>query len=116
MRKIFVSLAAIAVLAGGACGGDKKESSTQTTSGKAAAVTIKAEGTTWNPGDVTVKPGDVVEWNVAGSIVHDLRGDDDVSHKAGSQFTYRHTYSKAGTYSFQCSIHPKMVGTVTVSA
>ena len=50
-----------------------------------------------------------------GSIVHDLKGDEGVSHKAASKFTVTHTFDKAGTYRYQCTIHPGMTGTVTVN-
>jgi plastocyanin len=116
MRKFLVAIAALTFLGGAACGGggSKKETPTTASGGAAPAATVKAEGTTWSPNEVTVKAGDVVEWKVDGSIVHDLKGDDDVSHKAGSSFTATHTYAKAGTYAFQCTIHAGMNGTVTV--
>ena len=117
MRKALVAAAALVFLGGAACGGGgtKKATTTTTPGGTAPAVTIKSEGTTWNPQEVTVKVGDVVEWDVDGSIVHDMKGDDGVSHKPGSKFTNQHTYSKAGTYAFQCTIHAGMNGTVTVN-
>jgi plastocyanin len=52
---------------------------------------------------------------VAGSIVHDLHGDEGVAHKAASTFKVTHKYDKAGTYAYQCTIHPGMKGTVTVN-
>ena len=117
MRKALVAAAALVFLGGAACGGGggKKATPTTVAGGNSPAVTIKSEGTTWNPQEVTVKVGDLVEWNVDGSIVHDLHGDENVLHKAGSKFTATHTYTKAGTYSFNCSIHSGMNGTVTVT-
>ncbi|HVV37641.1 MAG TPA: hypothetical protein VHC63_13610 [Acidimicrobiales bacterium] len=117
MRKILVAVAALTMVGGAACGGggSKKATTTTQASGTAPAAVIKAEGTTWTPQEVTVKVGDVVEWDVDGSIVHDLHGDDGITHKAGSKFTVTHVYSKPGTYSYQCSIHAGMNGTVTVT-
>ncbi len=120
MRKtvLAVALTAVLGLTAGACGGDKKEgSSTDTTkpAGGPAAATIKATGTTWSPDETVIKAGEAVEWDVTGSIVHDLKGDEGVSHKAASKFTVTHTYDKAGTYSYQCTIHPGMTGTITVN-
>ena len=118
MRKFLIAVVAVGLLAGSACssGGDNKKTSATTAGAIAPTVQIKAEGTTWAPNDVTIKPGDVVEWVVNGSIVHDLHGDEAVGHKANSKFTVDHTYKTAGTFSYQCSIHPGMTGTVTVSA
>jgi plastocyanin len=118
MRKFLVAGAALVFLGGAACGGGGSKKATPTTSagGGAPAATIKAEGTTWSPKETQVKVGDVVEWDVDGSIVHDLNGDDDVAHKAGSKFKATHAYDQPGTYAFQCTIHAGMNGTVTVTA
>ena len=117
MRKFLIAVAAAGLLAGSACssGNSGKKTTTTTAGAVAPTVQIKAEGTTWAPNDVTVKPGDTVEWVVDGSIVHDLHGDEGISHKANSKFTVDHTYKTAGTFSYQCSIHPGMTGTVTVA-
>lgn len=113
MRNMLLGRMAFVLLAAGACGGGDEEPS-PSIGGQAPAVSITGEGTTWNPDEVTVEAGDVVEWKVEGSIVHDLKGDDDVVHKAASKYSYRHTYDKPGTYSYVCTIHPGMTGTVTV--
>ncbi|MBA2609949.1 MAG: hypothetical protein H0U92_13490 [Actinobacteria bacterium] len=116
MRKFLVVAAAFGLLAGSACSdGKKTPESTPARGDGPAAASIKASGTTWAPDDVSVKTDEVVEWVSDGSIVHDLKGDDGVSHKASSTFTVTHKYSKPGTYSYQCTIHAGMTGTVTVS-
>ncbi len=115
MRKFFTAVAAVGLLAGAACGGGSKDKPASPTGGAAPAAVIKAEGTTWSPNDVTLKSGDVVEWNVEGSIVHDLKGDEGVSHAASSKFTVTHKFTTAGTFSYQCTIHSGMTGTITVS-
>ena len=119
MRKVFLGLAVLGLAAGAACGGgDDKENGSDkppTSPAGPAAATINATGTTWEPDEVTIKAGEVVEWDVNGSIVHDLRGDEGVSHKAASKYKVTHRYGKPGTYAYQCTIHPGMVGTVTVT-
>jgi plastocyanin len=117
MRKVLLGIAVVGLLAGSACGGgdDDPKKDPAPTSGQAPAATIKGLGTTWEPDEVTVKAGEVVEWDVDGSIVHDLKGDEGVAHKAASKYTYTHKYAKPGTYSYQCTIHPGMTGTVTVT-
>ncbi len=117
MRKFLIVFAAAGLLAGSACGGgsDGDKPTSTTKAGAAPAVSIKAQGTTWEPDDVKIKAGDIVEWDVSGSIVHDLKGDEGISHKAASMYKVTHTYKKPGTYSYSCTIHPGMVGTVEVS-
>jgi len=117
MRKFFMAVAAVGLLAGSACGGGSNDDPKPSApvGGPAAAVTIKGLGTTWDSDDVTIEAGEVVEWLVDGSIVHDLKGDDGVFHKASSKYVYTHKYSKPGTYSYQCTIHPGMTGTVTAN-
>jgi plastocyanin len=117
MRKVLVAVAALGLLAG-ACGDSKKSDDPKTTTsdaGGAPAAVIKASGTTWTPDDVSIKVGDTVEWDVDGSVVHDLKGDEGISHKASSKFTETHTFTKAGTFSYQCTIHPGMTGTIEVT-
>jgi len=117
MRKFFIALAAFGLLAGAACGSDdgNDKPSTTTAGGAAPAVSIKGLGTTWDPDDVTIKPGETVEWVIDGSIVHDLKGDEGINHKAASKFTVKHKYTEPGTFTYSCTIHAGMVGTVTVS-
>ena len=118
MRKVFVGLAVLGLLSGAACGSDDPKADGDkppTSPAGPAAATIKASGTTWEPDEVTIKAGESVLWDVSGSIVHDLKGDEGISHKAASKYKLTHTYAKAGTYAFSCTIHPGMVGTVTVT-
>jgi plastocyanin len=117
MRKVFVGLAVFGLVAGAACGdgGGKEDGKTPTSPAGPAAATITASGTTWEPDEVTIKAGEAVLWDVSGSIVHDLKGDEGVSHKAASKYKVSHTYAKPGTYAYSCTIHPGMVGTVTVT-
>ncbi len=113
MRKVFVSVAVVGLLAGSACGGGEKKE--PPTTGGPAAVTIKSAGTIWEPEEVTIKAGEVVAWVVDGSIEHDLKGDEGVSHKLASRWRATHKYGKPGTYSYRCTVHGGMKGTSTVS-
>lgn len=71
----------------------------------------------FSPADITVHPGQQVEWTNEDPTVHTvtavnrLFNSGDLSQ--GKTFTY--TFTKAGSYNYLCLIHQFMTGTVTVS-
>ena len=72
----------------------------------------------FNPGGITVHAGDTVQWTNNGKVPegHDVSGDGLDSGVLQAGDTYSHTFSSAGSFSYICSIHPNMHGTVTVLA
>ena len=87
--------------------------STQTTTGK-NAVTI--QNYAFSPATLTVKVGDKVTWTNQDSVGHSATADDNsfdtgviAQGQSGST-----TFSKAGTYTYHCSVHPSMHGTIVV--
>ena len=72
----------------------------------------------FNPGSVTIKAGGKVTWTNDDSVGHDVTGDDFESGSPGGidgGSTFSHTFKKAGTYNYVCSVHPGMEGTVKVT-
>jgi plastocyanin len=72
----------------------------------------------FNPGTVTIKAGGKVTWTNDDSVGHDVTADDFESGSPGGidgGSTFSHTFKKAGTYNYVCSVHPGMKGTVKVS-
>jgi plastocyanin len=72
----------------------------------------------FNPMDVTVTAGTDVTWenqdgepHTVVSLTNDFR-----SQALDEKDKFSHTFDKPGTYKYICSIHPKMVGTITVVA
>ena len=70
----------------------------------------------FNPMDVTVPVGTNVTWDnedgephTVVSLTNDFR-----SQALDEKDKFSHRFDKAGTYKYICSIHPKMVGTITV--
>ena len=71
----------------------------------------------FNPATVTVKAGDKVTWTNNDTVGHDVTGDDfDSGDPGGLQNgdTFAHTFDKAGTFDYVCTVHPGMEGSVTV--
>ena len=83
--------------------------------GGSSAVTIKEFS--FKPGDVKVKAGDTVSWTNEDSAGHDVTGDSFKSGDTGGLGqgdSFEHTFEEAGSFSYVCSVHPNMKGTITV--
>jgi plastocyanin len=72
----------------------------------------------FDPATVTVNAGDTVQWTNDGSVPegHDVTGDGLDSGTMHSGDSYSHTFNSSGTFSYICTIHPSMKGTVKVLA
>jgi plastocyanin len=81
-----------------------------------ATAEVKIDNFSFSPATLTVPVGTAVTWTNHDDIPHTVVSDDkSIKSKAldtDEKFTF--TFSQAGTYSYFCSIHPKMKGTVVV--
>jgi len=70
------------------------------------------------PNDLTVRVGTTVTWTNRDGDAHTVVSTKGPLHSntLNTGDTYQFTFTKAGTYSYLCSIHPFMVGTVQVTA
>jgi plastocyanin len=71
----------------------------------------------FNPGNVKIKPGGKVTWVNHDSVGHDVTSDGFSSGSPGgidNGASFSHTFKKAGTYKYVCSVHPGMEGEVVV--
>jgi plastocyanin len=69
----------------------------------------------FRPRRITIDRGTRVRWVNVGSLSHTTTSDDgdwDARLSPGDRFTRR--FRRAGTFTFHCSIHPEMVGTIVV--
>ena len=82
----------------------------------AAPAEVKIDNFSFSPATLTVPVGTAVTWTNRDDIPHTVVSDDkSIKSKAldtDEKFTF--TFSKAGTYTYFCSIHPKMKGTIVV--
>ena len=78
--------------------------------------TVKIDNFSFSPATATVSAGTTVRWTNADDIPHTIVSDDkSFKSKAldtDEQFTY--TFSKPGTYSYFCGLHPKMTAKIVV--
>lgn len=82
----------------------------------AAGADIEINNFTFSPASITVPVGAQVTWTNKDDIPHNVvSSDKTIKSKAldtNEKFTF--TFSQPGTYSYICTIHPRMKGTIVV--
>jgi plastocyanin len=80
---------------------------------------IKIDNFSFSPQSLSVPAGSTVTWTNHDDIPHTVVSTDDPkvfkSKVLDSDEKFSFTFSKAGTYTYFCSIHPKMTGKVVVN-
>jgi plastocyanin len=83
-----------------------------------ASTEVKIDNFSFAPATLTVAVGTRVTWTNRDDIPHTVVSTDDPKAfkskvlDTDEQFSY--TFTKAGTYPYFCSVHPKMTGSVVV--
>ena len=80
---------------------------------------VSIDNFSFSPTPITIPEGTTLTWINRDDIPHTVVSDDMQQFKSKALDTdekFSHTFSKAGTYSYFCSIHPKMVAKVIVEA
>jgi plastocyanin len=83
---------------------------------KSATAEVKIDNFSFVPAELTIPVGTAVTWTNRDDIPHTVRSSDDVfkSKVLDTDEKFSFTFSKAGTYPYFCSIHPKMTAKVIV--
>jgi len=81
-----------------------------------ANAAVKIDNFVFGPQAITVPVGTTVTWTNSDDIPHTAVSTDGVfkSKVMDTDEKFSYTFTKAGTYSYYCSIHPKMTGQVVV--
>ena len=118
VRRLSLLTAALAVgaalvLAG--CGGDEGGGGAD-----AAPVTgvtqVTAKDNRFTPAAIQVPAGTEVTWAFKdGFVPHDVVGDGFTSGEPRRKGTFTHTFDRAGTFPYRCTLHDGMTGRVVVS-
>jgi amicyanin len=87
---------------------------------EASANAIQIDGYTFDPAKLTVKKGTTVTWTNMDSVQHDITPDTPTDEFKASEMlkkneTYSVTFNTVGTYTYHCSPHPYMKGTIEVT-
>jgi plastocyanin len=83
---------------------------------KASATEVRVDNFTFGPGTLTVAVNSTVTWINKDDVPHVIASNDGLfkSKTLDTDDKYSYAFTKAGTYSYYCSIHPKMVGKIVV--
>jgi plastocyanin len=82
----------------------------------AANAEVKIDNFSFGPETLTVPVGTTVTWTNRDDIPHTVVSTDGVfqSKVRDTDEKFSYTFAKAGTYSYYCSVHPKMTGKIVV--
>src|ERR1700689_1057126 len=82
----------------------------------AANAAVKIDNFVFGPQTITVPVGTTVTWTNADDIPHTSVSTEGVfkSKVMDTDEKFSYTFTKAGTYPYYCTIHPKMTGKIVV--
>ena len=113
----IAGLAAVLVLKIGALGTGQM-SFVASAQEKASTAEVKIDNFSFGPATLTVPVGTTVTWTNRDDIPHTVVSSEDPkvfkSKVLDTDEKFSFTFSKAGTYPYFCSIHPKMTGKIIV--
>lgn len=80
------------------------------------AAEVKIDNFSFGPESLTVPLNSTVTWVNKDDVPHVIASNDGLfkSKALDTDDKYSYTFAKPGTYSYYCSIHPKMVGKIVV--
>jgi plastocyanin len=113
--KSHIKLAIIAALLGFAIVASPRKSSAADNA--AAPVAIKIGNFSFSPQTLIVPAGTQVTWTNEDDLPHTVISEDKTtfkSHALDTDEKFSFTFTKPGTYTYFCSIHPKMTAHIVV--
>lgn len=94
---------------------DSATEAEESTALKSEAYQVVIENFKYMPTDLEIKAGDTVEWVNKDSAEHTVTFEDDVlDEKLAAGGMVRYTFTETGIFSYSCSFHSSMKGTVIV--
>jgi len=78
---------------------------------------VAIQGYAYSPSTLTIQKGANVTWKNEDSVQHDVVSDSSAfsSPLLNRGETYTHQFNSAGSFSYHCSPHPFMKGTIIVA-
>jgi plastocyanin len=117
-RSVSTAVLAVTLVLGFAAFGAGRKAFVVNAQQSPAPVEVKIDNFSFGPAALTVPVGTTVTWTNRDDIPHTVVSSDDPkifkSKVLDTDEKFSFTFSKAGTYPYFCSIHPKMTGKVIV--
>jgi plastocyanin len=110
-RELLLVCAAVFLL------GEAKTTGGTATNGTTNQAEVKIDNFTFAPVTLTVPAGTTVKWVNRDDIPHTVVSEDRRTFKSKALDTddsFSYTFTQPGTYTYFCSIHPKMTAKVVV--
>lgn len=125
MRRVSLALIVPVALALAACDSNNStgiigRDSVTTPNPPAGAVLV--ENFRFRPASISITAGQTVTWTNMSASVHNVTANDAsfasgalaVANSGNAGGSFSHQFATAGTFTYQCTIHPQMTGTVVV--
>src|SRR5436853_6932175 len=115
-RKVFISALRVALPLAIAAALVFYSAQAKSEEAKTSPMEVRVDNFTFGPEMLTVAANSTVTWVNKDDVPHVIASNDGLfkSKALDTDDKYSYTFSKAGTYSYYCSIHPKMVEKVIV--
>ena len=83
---------------------------------KSSPTEVRVDNFSFGPETLTVPTNSTVTWVNKDDVPHVIASNDGLfkSKALDTDDKYSFTFTKAGTYPYYCSVHPKMVGKIVV--
>lgn len=97
---------------------EKRPATTTQPTQNSGGTKVTMEGFQFSPKELTVKVGDTVTWENKDSAPHNAAATAGATFKSkdfGQGETFSWTAKKAGTISYECTLHPGMEAKITVT-
>ncbi|APH39599.1 cupredoxin domain-containing protein [Methanohalophilus halophilus] len=116
MKKVFMILIVlVTVFLAIGCADYQQSDNGAEENGEAIETTsVIMEDIQFKPATIQISVGDTVTWTNEDSATHTVTGQNFDSGNLGQGETFTYTFDEAGTYEYECTIHPSMTGTVIV--
>lgn len=115
-RSVLAGVFLAVVISHTACASGEKSHIAEAQEIKTAAAAVNIDNFSFSPAALTVHVGTTVTWTNRDDIPHTVVSTEGAfkSKVLDTDEKFSFTFSKAGTYPYFCSIHPKMTGKVVV--